>query len=138
MAAPYAYPYTLLQSNVQMDHSGVSARIQSSPTHSLYVFVRNFVCRIGEESELFMSLYDPIKQVIIRCASDYNGICWSSQYRLIYHSFITAIVLCSVHSQTVTFRLSKMDNFVKKSRCFYEYAYCRKPELYTCSHPVPL
>uniref|UniRef100_A0A8C5EI05 Dedicator of cytokinesis 2 n=1 Tax=Gouania willdenowi TaxID=441366 RepID=A0A8C5EI05_GOUWI len=42
-----------------------SARIQSSPTHSLYVFVRNFVCRIGEDSELFMSLYDPIKQAII-------------------------------------------------------------------------
>uniref|UniRef100_A0AAR2LWE2 Dedicator of cytokinesis 2 n=1 Tax=Pygocentrus nattereri TaxID=42514 RepID=A0AAR2LWE2_PYGNA len=53
------------QSNVQMDHSGVSARIQSSPTHSLYVFVRNFVCRIGEESELFMSLYDPLKQMIV-------------------------------------------------------------------------
>uniref|UniRef100_A0A4W4F967 Dedicator of cytokinesis 2 n=1 Tax=Electrophorus electricus TaxID=8005 RepID=A0A4W4F967_ELEEL len=53
------------QSNVQLDHSGVSARIQSSPTHSLYVFVRNFVCRIGEESELFMSLYDPLKQAII-------------------------------------------------------------------------
>uniref|UniRef100_A0A8C4HNK8 Dedicator of cytokinesis 2 n=1 Tax=Dicentrarchus labrax TaxID=13489 RepID=A0A8C4HNK8_DICLA len=53
------------QSNVQTDHSGISARIQSSPTHSLYVFVRNFVCRIGEDSELFMSLYDPIKQSII-------------------------------------------------------------------------
>ncbi|XP_072573617.1 dedicator of cytokinesis protein 2 [Paramormyrops kingsleyae] len=53
------------QSNVQADHSGISARIQSSPTHSLYVFVRNFVCRIGEDSELFMSLYDPNKQAII-------------------------------------------------------------------------
>uniref|UniRef100_A0A3Q2TB99 Dedicator of cytokinesis 2 n=1 Tax=Fundulus heteroclitus TaxID=8078 RepID=A0A3Q2TB99_FUNHE len=53
------------QSNVQTDHSGISARIQSSPTHSLYVFVRNFVCRIGEDSELFMSLYDPVKQAII-------------------------------------------------------------------------
>uniref|UniRef100_A0AAY5KYF2 Dedicator of cytokinesis 2 n=1 Tax=Esox lucius TaxID=8010 RepID=A0AAY5KYF2_ESOLU len=31
----------------------------------LYVFVRNFVCRIGEDSELFMSLYDPNKQTII-------------------------------------------------------------------------
>uniref|UniRef100_A0A8C1XPX5 Dedicator of cytokinesis 2 n=1 Tax=Cyprinus carpio TaxID=7962 RepID=A0A8C1XPX5_CYPCA len=31
----------------------------------LYVFVRNFVCRIGEDSELFMSLYDPIKQTNI-------------------------------------------------------------------------
>uniref|UniRef100_A0A674MZH9 Dedicator of cytokinesis 2 n=1 Tax=Takifugu rubripes TaxID=31033 RepID=A0A674MZH9_TAKRU len=49
----------------QVNHSGISARIQSSPTHSLYVFVRNFVCRIGEDSELFMSLYDPIKQTII-------------------------------------------------------------------------
>uniref|UniRef100_A0A673BZW8 Dedicator of cytokinesis 2 n=1 Tax=Sphaeramia orbicularis TaxID=375764 RepID=A0A673BZW8_9TELE len=53
------------QSNIQTDHCGISARIQSSPTHSLYVFVRNFVCRIGEDSELFMSLYDPIKQTII-------------------------------------------------------------------------
>uniref|UniRef100_A0A8C7S567 Dedicator of cytokinesis 2 n=1 Tax=Oncorhynchus mykiss TaxID=8022 RepID=A0A8C7S567_ONCMY len=40
-------------------------RQRSSPTHSLYVFVRNFVCRIGEDSELFMSLYDPNKQTII-------------------------------------------------------------------------
>ncbi|XP_076148096.1 dedicator of cytokinesis 2 [Alosa pseudoharengus] len=53
------------QSNTQTDHSGISARIQSSPTHSLFVFVRNFVCRIGEDSELFMSLYDPQKQAII-------------------------------------------------------------------------
>uniref|UniRef100_A0A1A7XW30 Dedicator of cytokinesis 2 n=1 Tax=Iconisemion striatum TaxID=60296 RepID=A0A1A7XW30_9TELE len=49
----------------QTDHSGISARIQASPTHSLYVFVRNFVCRIGEDSELFMSLYDPLKATII-------------------------------------------------------------------------
>ncbi|CAB1337100.1 unnamed protein product [Coregonus sp. 'balchen'] len=52
-------------SNDQTGHSVISARIQSSPTHSLYVFVRNFVCRIGEDSELFMSLYDPNKQTII-------------------------------------------------------------------------
>uniref|UniRef100_A0A8D2PYM4 Dedicator of cytokinesis 2 n=1 Tax=Zosterops lateralis melanops TaxID=1220523 RepID=A0A8D2PYM4_ZOSLA len=40
-------------------------RMSSSPTHSLYVFVRNFVCRIGEDAELFMSLYDPQKSTII-------------------------------------------------------------------------
>ncbi|XP_053574538.1 LOW QUALITY PROTEIN: dedicator of cytokinesis protein 2 [Bombina bombina] len=40
-------------------------RIASSPTYGLYVFVRNFVCRIGEDAELFMSLYDPQKQSII-------------------------------------------------------------------------
>uniref|UniRef100_A0A8C6GNG6 Dedicator of cytokinesis 2 n=1 Tax=Mus spicilegus TaxID=10103 RepID=A0A8C6GNG6_MUSSI len=44
---------------------GVYSRISSSPTHSLYVFVRNFVCRIGEDAELFMSLYDPHKQTVI-------------------------------------------------------------------------
>ncbi|XP_043925470.1 dedicator of cytokinesis protein 2 [Protopterus annectens] len=51
-------------SKAQIDF-GVSSKISSSPTHSLYVFVRNFVCRIGEDSELFMSLYDPQKQTII-------------------------------------------------------------------------
>lgn len=44
---------------------GMYSRISSSPTHSLYVFVRNFVCRIGEDAELFMSLYDPNKQTVI-------------------------------------------------------------------------
>ncbi|GAB1295927.1 Dedicator of cytokinesis protein 2 [Apodemus speciosus] len=44
---------------------GTYSRISSSPTHSLYVFVRNFVCRIGEDAELFMSLYDPHKHTVI-------------------------------------------------------------------------
>ncbi|XP_025068357.1 dedicator of cytokinesis protein 2 [Alligator sinensis] len=48
----------------QSDYGAYSRR-SSSPTHSLYVFVRNFVCRIGEDAELFMSLYDPQKQTII-------------------------------------------------------------------------
>ena len=53
------------QSKDQPDY-GMYSRISSSPTHSLYVFVRNFVCRIGEDAELFMSLYDPNKQMVIR------------------------------------------------------------------------
>ncbi|XP_028573324.2 dedicator of cytokinesis protein 2 isoform X2 [Podarcis muralis] len=44
---------------------GTYSRSSTSPTHSLYVFVRNFVCRIGEDAELFMSLYDPQKQTVI-------------------------------------------------------------------------
>ncbi|XP_060621005.2 dedicator of cytokinesis protein 2 [Anolis sagrei] len=44
---------------------GTFSRKTSSPTHSLYVFVRNFVCRIGEDAELFMSLYDPQKHMVI-------------------------------------------------------------------------
>jgi len=53
------------QSKDQPDYASYS-RMSSSPTHSLYVFVRNFVCRIGEDAELFMSLYDPQKSTIIR------------------------------------------------------------------------
>ncbi|XP_059821727.1 dedicator of cytokinesis protein 2-like [Hypanus sabinus] len=41
------------------------ARLSSSPTHTLFIWVRNFVCKIGEEAELFMSLYDPNEQRII-------------------------------------------------------------------------
>nr|XP_006115826.1 dedicator of cytokinesis protein 2 [Pelodiscus sinensis] len=44
---------------------GTYSRMSSSPTYSLYVFVRNFVCRIGEDAELFMSLYDPQKHTVI-------------------------------------------------------------------------
>uniref|UniRef100_UPI00398F6CFE dedicator of cytokinesis protein 2-like isoform X2 n=1 Tax=Pristiophorus japonicus TaxID=55135 RepID=UPI00398F6CFE len=40
-------------------------RLASSPTHALFIWVRNFVCKIGEEAELFMSLYDPHEQKII-------------------------------------------------------------------------
>uniref|UniRef100_A0ACB8EJ25 Dedicator of cytokinesis protein 2 n=1 Tax=Sphaerodactylus townsendi TaxID=933632 RepID=A0ACB8EJ25_9SAUR len=50
---------------------GTFSRNALSPTHSLYVFVRNFVCRIGEDAELFMSLYDPQKQSVIS-AQDRN------------------------------------------------------------------
>ncbi|CAH2276722.1 dedicator of cytokinesis 2 [Pelobates cultripes] len=54
----------VLMSKAQNDFT-MHGRITSSPTHGLYVFVRNFVCRIGEDAELFMSLYDPVKQTII-------------------------------------------------------------------------
>ncbi|XP_043920391.1 dedicator of cytokinesis protein 2-like [Protopterus annectens] len=50
--------------NSQSEYSRI-ARFASSPTYSFYISVRNFVCKIGEEAELFMSLYDPNKQKII-------------------------------------------------------------------------
>uniref|UniRef100_H3AEM9 DOCK2 protein n=1 Tax=Latimeria chalumnae TaxID=7897 RepID=H3AEM9_LATCH len=54
---------------------GRLARFASSPSHSLYVCVRNFVCKIGEEAQLFMSLYDPNEQKII---SENYFIHWAS------------------------------------------------------------
>ncbi|KAL0187259.1 hypothetical protein M9458_018929, partial [Cirrhinus mrigala] len=34
-------------------------------TYSLLINLRNFVCNIGEDAELFMSLYDPDKSEFI-------------------------------------------------------------------------
>uniref|UniRef100_A0A8C4V365 Dedicator of cytokinesis protein 2 n=1 Tax=Falco tinnunculus TaxID=100819 RepID=A0A8C4V365_FALTI len=49
---------------------GCSARLAASPSHSLYLCVRNFVCNIGEEAQLFMALYDPSDEnYVIRWAS---------------------------------------------------------------------
>ncbi|NWR39307.1 DOCK2 protein, partial [Tachuris rubrigastra] len=45
------------------------------PSHSLYLCVRNFVCHIGEEAQLFMALYDPNEQRII---SENYVIHWAS------------------------------------------------------------
>ncbi|XP_069061938.1 dedicator of cytokinesis protein 2-like [Pleurodeles waltl] len=50
--------------NKQSEFSQMS-RFAQSPTHSIYLCVRNFVCKIGEEAELLMALYDPNKQKMI-------------------------------------------------------------------------
>ncbi|XP_069488465.1 dedicator of cytokinesis protein 2-like [Ambystoma mexicanum] len=48
----------------QNEYSQMS-RLAMSPTHSIYLCVRNFVCKIGEEAELLMALYNPDKQRLI-------------------------------------------------------------------------
>uniref|UniRef100_A0A8V0XQX0 DOCKER domain-containing protein n=1 Tax=Gallus gallus TaxID=9031 RepID=A0A8V0XQX0_CHICK len=54
---------------------GCSTRLAASPSHSLYLCVRNFVCNIGEEAQLFMALYDPGEQ---RMISESYVIHWAS------------------------------------------------------------
>ncbi|NXA12230.1 DOCK2 protein, partial [Sapayoa aenigma] len=54
---------------------GHSTHGTASPSHSLYLCVRNFVCHIGEEAQLFMALYDPGEQRII---SENYVIRWAS------------------------------------------------------------
>ncbi|NWS10864.1 DOCK2 protein, partial [Pachyramphus minor] len=54
---------------------GHSTHGAASPSHSLYLCVRNFVCHIGEEAQLFMALYDPGEQRII---SENYVIRWAS------------------------------------------------------------
>ncbi|XP_015705676.1 dedicator of cytokinesis protein 2-like [Coturnix japonica] len=54
---------------------GCSSRLAASPSHSLYLCVRNFVCNIGEEAQLLMALYDPGEQRVI---SESYVIHWAS------------------------------------------------------------
>ncbi|XP_042695452.1 dedicator of cytokinesis protein 2-like isoform X2 [Centrocercus urophasianus] len=63
------------ETSSQQSHPGCSARLAASPSHSLYLCVRNFVCNIGEEAQLFMALYDPGEQ---RMISESYVIHWAS------------------------------------------------------------
>uniref|UniRef100_A0A8D0F1Q2 Dedicator of cytokinesis 2 n=1 Tax=Strix occidentalis caurina TaxID=311401 RepID=A0A8D0F1Q2_STROC len=63
------------ETSPQQSVLGCSARLAASPSHSLYLCVRNFVCNIGEEAQLFMALYDPGEQ---RMISENYVIRWAS------------------------------------------------------------
>ncbi|POI28264.1 hypothetical protein CIB84_007986 [Bambusicola thoracicus] len=63
------------ETSSQQSQPGCSARLAASPSHSLYLCVRNFVCNIGEEAQLFMALYDPGEQ---RMISESYVIHWAS------------------------------------------------------------
>ncbi|PKK17452.1 hypothetical protein A306_00000107, partial [Columba livia] len=63
------------ETSPQQSALGCSTRRAASPSHSLYLCVRNFVCNIGEEAQLFMALYDPAEQRII---SENYVIRWAS------------------------------------------------------------
>ncbi|NXA43644.1 DOCK2 protein, partial [Eudromia elegans] len=59
----------------QQSELGCNTRPASSPSHSLYLCVHNFVCNIGEEAQLLMALYDPAEQHTI---SENYVIRWAS------------------------------------------------------------
>ncbi|XP_009892091.1 PREDICTED: dedicator of cytokinesis protein 2-like [Charadrius vociferus] len=69
----------------QQSWLGCSTRLAASPSHSLYLCVRNFVCNIGEEAQLFMALYDPSEQRMIR---QNQGARHRDQWWLCTHWFI--------------------------------------------------
>ncbi|NXW69868.1 DOCK2 protein, partial [Hirundo rustica] len=63
------------ETSPQQRAPGCGAQGAASPSHNLYLCVRNFVCHIGEEAQLFMALYDPGEQRII---SENYVIRWAS------------------------------------------------------------
>lgn len=89
------------------------------------------MCRIGEDSELFMSLYDPIKQTIIRCDSSCPSLSalsaslihWSVQTSQV-ESFATAPFLVNENTFELKFslaipRLSEICTHTLSSSCVY-------------------
>lgn len=69
----------------QQSELGCSARLAASPSHNLYLCVRNFVCNIGEEAQLFMALYDPGEQRMIRWGPGWHG-AWQGSHPSAPHS----------------------------------------------------
>ncbi|NWH81015.1 DOCK2 protein, partial [Piaya cayana] len=63
------------ETSPQQNVLSCSAHRAASPSHSLYLCVRNFVCNIGEEAQLLMTLYDPGQQ---RSISESYVIRWAS------------------------------------------------------------
>uniref|UniRef100_A0A8K9X109 Dedicator of cytokinesis 1 n=1 Tax=Oncorhynchus mykiss TaxID=8022 RepID=A0A8K9X109_ONCMY len=54
----------------------VYIRHQSTPSFALFVTLKNVVCKIGEDAEVLMSLYDPVESKFI---SENYLVRWSSQ-----------------------------------------------------------
>ncbi|XP_016371850.1 dedicator of cytokinesis protein 1-like [Sinocyclocheilus rhinocerous] len=51
------------------------AKFASTPSFALFVTLKNVVCKIGEDAEVLMSLYDPIES---KCISENYLVRWSS------------------------------------------------------------
>ena len=46
------------------------AKFASTPSFALFVTLKNVVCKIGEDAEVLMSLYDPVELKFIRYVCD--------------------------------------------------------------------
>uniref|UniRef100_A0A671N0D1 Dedicator of cytokinesis 1 n=1 Tax=Sinocyclocheilus anshuiensis TaxID=1608454 RepID=A0A671N0D1_9TELE len=51
------------------------AKFASTPSFALFITLKNVVCKIGEDAEVLMSLYDPIES---KCISENYLVRWSS------------------------------------------------------------
>lgn len=56
----------IFQSQKQNLDLSRQAKFASTPSFALFVTLKNVVCKIGEDAEVLMSLYDPIESKFIR------------------------------------------------------------------------
>uniref|UniRef100_A0A673MAV9 Dedicator of cytokinesis protein 1-like n=1 Tax=Sinocyclocheilus rhinocerous TaxID=307959 RepID=A0A673MAV9_9TELE len=64
--------YTSQKQNLDLSRQ---AKFASTPSFALFVTLKNVVCKIGEDAEVLMSLYDPIES---KCISENYLVRWSS------------------------------------------------------------
>lgn len=57
---------SLWQSQKQNIDLTRQAKFASTPAFALFVTLKNVVCKIGEDAEVLMSLYDPVESKFIR------------------------------------------------------------------------
>lgn len=57
---------SLQQSQKQNIDLTRQAKFASTPAFALFVTLKNVVCKIGEDAEVLMSLYDPVESKFIR------------------------------------------------------------------------
>lgn len=57
---------SLHQSQKQNIDLSRQAKFASTPAFALFVTLKNVVCKIGEDAEVLMSLYDPVESKFIR------------------------------------------------------------------------
>lgn len=58
--------YFYLQSQKQNIDINRQAKFAATPSLALFVNLKNVVCKIGEDAEVLMSLYDPVESKFIR------------------------------------------------------------------------
>lgn len=56
----------LFQSQKQNLDISRQAKFAATPSFALFVNLKNVVCKIGEDAEVLMSLYDPLESKFIR------------------------------------------------------------------------
>uniref|UniRef100_A0A4W5LLW9 Dedicator of cytokinesis N-terminal domain-containing protein n=1 Tax=Hucho hucho TaxID=62062 RepID=A0A4W5LLW9_9TELE len=67
---------SLGQSQKQNVDLSRQAKFAQTPSFALFVTLKNVVCKIGEDAEVLMSLYDPVESKFI---SENYLVRWSSQ-----------------------------------------------------------
>jgi len=73
-----------LQSQKQNIDINRQAKFAATPSFALFVNLKNVVCKIGEDAEVLMSLYDPHESKIIRLV-------YSCVYSLLCSSSVTVV-----------------------------------------------